>query len=114
MQELQEHIVSGEVFTMENFTIRRPARHIVCADGLILSVQASESHYCEPRSNEGPYTHVEVGFPSSRQPVLLPYAENPDDPTGTVYAYVPTQVVLDVINEHGGMIETIDSSRVRD
>ena len=38
---------------------------IVCKDGTTLSVQASEFHYCTPRDNKGPYTHVEIGFPST-------------------------------------------------
>ena len=41
---------------------------IVCADGFSLSVQASNGHYCTPRSNYGPYSRVEVGYPSSRPP----------------------------------------------
>ena len=30
------------------------------------------------------------------------YCEDCDDPTGTVYAYVPIGLVVDFINEHGG------------
>ena len=39
---------------------------IVCADGHTLSVQASETHYCTPRDNRGPWTHVEVGYPTAQ------------------------------------------------
>jgi len=41
---------------------------IICADGFTFSVQASETHYCRPRTNRGPYSAVEVGYPSSRPP----------------------------------------------
>ncbi len=41
---------------------------IVCNDGTIISVQASETHYCKPRSNYGPWYLVEVGFPTATPP----------------------------------------------
>ena len=37
--------------------------------------------------------------------MLMKYAEAPDDPTGTVYAYVPVQVVTNVIAKHGGIVD---------
>ena len=67
-------------------------------------MQASETHYCHPRKNLGiPYTQVEVGFPNKEEPALMPYAELPDNPLGTVYGYVPIGVVLRVIRKHGGL-----------
>ena len=43
--------------------------HIVCGDGIQLSVQASDGHYCSPRINgRGPYSNIEVGYPSIRPP----------------------------------------------
>jgi hypothetical protein len=77
--------------------------HIECADGLILSVQASSTHYATPRINHGPYTHVEVGYPSEPVEELMPYAEDGDCPTQTVYGYVPVEVVEQVIESHGGI-----------
>jgi len=42
---------------------------IVCKDGVSLSVQASQSHYCSPRmDNSDYYLDVEVGYPSVRPP----------------------------------------------
>lgn len=75
---------------------------LVCADGFSLSVQASMHHYCTPRNNEGPWTEVEVGFPSVLEEILLPYAEDEEDPIETVYGYVPVSVVRGVIRKHGG------------
>ena len=46
---------------------RRP--HVICEDGVRLSVQANAMAYCEPRNDIGPYTSVEVGFPSIRPPI---------------------------------------------
>ena len=79
---------------------------VVCADGFEMSVQANENAYCEPRLNrQKKYNLVEIGFPSSEEPLLMPWAQSPDDPTGTVYGYVPVDVVTNVIVKHGGMIE---------
>lgn len=75
---------------------------IECADGMSLSVQANEYAYCMPRLNFGPYTHVEVGFPSEIIPELLPYAEDASDPKATVYAMVPVELVEEIIKKHGG------------
>lgn len=77
------------------------AKAIKCADGLRLSVQASAGHYCEPREDFGPWSMVEVGFPSERVEDLMPYAETPSDPTNTVYGWVPVEVVERVIEAHG-------------
>ena len=78
----------------------------VCADGFSMSVQANSTSYCSPRRDHAnPYTSVEVGFPSKEEPLLLEWAEEPDKPTATVYAWVPVQVVTNVIAKHGGMVE---------
>jgi hypothetical protein len=76
---------------------------IECADGLTLSVQASAFHYCTPRETGAhPYQSVEVGFPSERIEALMPYAEDAEAPTETVYGYVPVEVVNQIVTEHGG------------
>ena len=82
--------------------ILNAAPRIVCADGFSMSVQAGEAIYCTPRNSDGPWTAVEVGFPSAKADLLMPYAEEPDKPTDTVYGYVPVSVVAQVIIDHGG------------
>lgn len=82
----------------------RFADRIKCADGLTLSVQASEYHYCIPRLSVGPWSHVEVGYPSERVGELMPYVEDENYPCDTVYGAVPVDVVDAVIAEHGGMV----------
>jgi len=78
---------------------------VVCADGFAMSVQASESAYCDPRENNAEhYTEVEVGFPSIKEPLLMEWAEDPRRPTDTVYAWVPCERVSLVIAKHGGMV----------
>ena len=80
-------------------------KRIECADGFSMSVQASKYNYCAPRiDNANEYTTVEVGFPSDYESLLAPWAENPEDCTGTVYGFVPTQVVVDVCAKHGGVV----------
>lgn len=81
------------------------APHIACVDGFSLSVQANYGAYCEPRQNIGPWTTVEVGFPSERPDAIMGYCENPDDPTETVYGYVPVEMVDALIDSHGGIKE---------
>ena len=80
---------------------------IVCTDGFSISVQGSAFAYASPRSNVGPYTHVECGFPSQKpySEELCGYAENPSDYTGTVYGYVPVGVILAELDLHGGIKE---------
>ena len=36
------------------------SKRYILHDGTILSIQASEMHYCTPRNNIGPYTAAEV------------------------------------------------------
>ena len=81
-------------------------KQVVCADGFMMSVQANDGAYCSPRINNATsYDEVEVGFPSEREPLLMDWCDDPQDPTGTVYGYVPIQVVTNVIAKHGGMVE---------
>ena len=86
--------------------MKNPMPKLICMDGFSISVQASRLHYCIPRDDTGPYTHVECGYPSEEVQELLEYKDSPDDPpTRTVYAYVPIQLVCDIINSHGGLEE---------
>ncbi len=85
---------------------------IVCADGFEMSVQAHQYSYCTPRTDEGPHTHMEGGFPSSAPlyPELLESRENAcegaeGDPCETVYPYVPREVFEREFELHGGMVE---------
>jgi hypothetical protein len=87
---------------------------ITCADGFKMSVQASSFHYCEPREDVGPFTAVEVGYPSLKDSDLEKFAEDPGAPiekgrdgtssVQTVYGWVPSTVVMSLIKKHGGMV----------
>ena len=98
---------------------------ITCADGFSLSVIAGPGAYCTPRPKmvphlpampyddeiddayfSGPYTHVEVGFPSAKpkpwKKSWRQYSESPGSPTATVYSWVPVELVRDLVQRHGG------------
>ena len=78
---------------------------IVCKDGFAMSVQANHGAYCSPRiDNAAKYTKVEVGFPSHIEPLLLEWADDKDQPTDTVYGYVPAHRISLVCVKHGGII----------
>jgi len=85
-----------------------------CADGFIMSVQASRMHYCQPREDmeDGDYSHWEIGFPSHPEIHLRCYYRG-GDPTQSIYEYVPTQVVNDIIAKHGGIAGTAKTQRRR-
>jgi len=80
-------------------------KKVVCADGFTMSVQAHDGAYCEPRVDDGYYSTVEIGFPSLVEGAILSYAEEPDNPTGTVYGWVPADLVRHLIDRHGGIVE---------
>ena len=86
-------------------TIRVMRPRIECNDGFTVSVQASEYHYCYPRDNaiQQGYTDVELGFPSEADELIDAYAEEPGEPTKTVYGCVPIDIVEKLVEKHGGI-----------
>jgi hypothetical protein len=79
---------------------------VICADGFTMSVQASQTAYCTPRSDSASeYTEVEIGYPSRPESLLMEWAESPDSPTDSVYAWVPVERVSLVLAKHGGIVE---------
>ena len=84
--------------------MRKYYDRVECKDGFTMSVQAGEHLYSTPRTNASRFTTVEVGYPSEREKLLMPYVEDASRPTDTVYAYVPVGVVAKVIRKHGGMV----------
>lgn len=85
-----------------NFLPRMP--RLILMDGTSLSVQAARYFYCTPCDNIGPYTAVEVGYPSARPPELWKeYCADWKDPCATVYDRVPIELVLFYIAARGGI-----------
>jgi hypothetical protein len=96
-----KHYTMGDM----NYSSRELTPRMALADGLTLSVQVSRTHYCSPRDDDFDYYgEVEIGFPSEQVDGLMKYAETPENPTGTVYAYVPVFVLDEIIEQHGGIV----------
>ncbi|WP_322507552.1 hypothetical protein [Anaerolinea sp.] len=92
-------------FILSNRDPRRGAvrKDIVCKDGFSFSCQASEAHYCCPRTDspgEEGYSHVEIGFPSKKEPLLESYSSS--FAGDNVFPLVPVEVVEQIIEKHGG------------
>jgi len=142
---------TNKVIDLENSHYRfqeiRP--RIICQDGVSLSVQGSETHYCQPRINDyANYYEVEVGYPSIRPPetwkqyfdgewqqigiigwIKRVWKERSsifyslknlkglgkwriedlfsfkDNATRSVYGYIPTKLIEEFLNSHGGIDE---------
>jgi hypothetical protein len=108
---LEEGVESNGPFpaTLPDISSAYRLRHterIVLGDGISLSIQASQYHYCMPRETlpYAEYESFEIGFPSECIEELLPYAEESDKPTQTVYPYVPKGIIEAVIVGHGGIV----------
>lgn len=76
---------------------------VICNDGFSISIQANQFAYCKPRNILEKWTCMELGFPSENEDLIIKYAENQKSLLSTVYPYVPMQVIVDVINTHGGL-----------
>lgn len=79
------------------------SKRITCKDGFSLSVQATYGAYCSPRTNVAVWDEVEVGFPSTKPELIMDFVEDKEQPTETVYGYVPIGLVEELIELHGGM-----------
>ena len=85
---------------------------VYCADGVSLSIQASEYAFCHPRQRiQQPwdfYSLVEVTYiyDKNTQPFAPPdlwrQHQEGDSP---IWAYVPVSVVKEFIQAHGGEVE---------
>lgn len=92
----------------EKFDFKPTNPRIYFNNGGSVSIQASRSHYCEPRNDKGPYSEMELGFPSEETviiPELLDYMEQQEDanPHKSVYPYTPVSVIKKFIEANGGI-----------
>lgn len=93
------------MFYRQSDPMRAVVPRIQCASGLSLSVQAGPDMYSFPRTWEGPWVSVEVGFPSRFVPALKPYGEDfTESENVVVYHNVPVSVVNRIIDQNGGII----------
>jgi len=79
-----------------------PNPRLECPDGFSVSIQAGQCMYSSPRDDFGPYSAVELGYPSDVPPwYVMEYCEDSEAPTNTVYGYVPVPLVVRMLKEHG-------------
>ena len=76
---------------------------LVLQSGVSVSVQAGQGKYSHPSTEAASYSAVELGYPSEKIDMIMPYAEDETNPTGTVYGWVPVGVVMALIIKHGGI-----------
>ena len=80
---------------------------VQCADGFTVSMQAGACLYCLPREDAGfPYWQVELGYPSEHPgDAIMEFIDGGpgDDPTKTVFGYVPVELVVTLLEAHGGI-----------
>lgn len=85
------------------YTIRH---HAILGDGTVLSIQAGFGTTSK-KSGEYGYSHWEIGIDHNTNNIIptqfVPYAEYLFGLT--VCNYVPTELILEVINERGGTLE---------
>lgn len=99
LERLQAHLAIQVKDLGAGYTWKELAPHVACKDGSTMSVQASETHYCAPRDNHGPYTHVEV-WCCGTVAAWEDYGTG-EDP----YAQVPIEMVAAEIDRRGGFAE---------
>jgi hypothetical protein len=102
LERLQDHL-STAVRVISGYAYKYQAPTVVCADGSTMSVQASKFHYCTPRSDFGPYTHVEVWYcKGPKQWEEYGYGDGSEP-----YVFVPIELVAEEIDRRGGMFEPL-------
>lgn len=91
----------------------RPILPFECKDGFSVSIQGGPGFYSLPNLEELSlmtttkertlirYTHVELGYPNAEEEALMGYAEDPSNPTDTVYPRVPVNIVNGILEKHG-------------
>lgn len=99
--KLSEFILITTKETEHGYTELKP--RIICNDGFNMSVQCGKGSYSTPRDVAQEYTAAEIGFPSEEEELINGYAEQTNDYTQTVYGWVPTDVIEEVIKKHGGI-----------
>lgn len=90
VNHITQHLMTSPVHSIGSTTFKEPVSHITCKDGTTLSVQASKYHYCKPREDTGPWTHVEV-MTTGATPIYFDTDEDMDD--SNLSAYVPIESV---------------------
>jgi hypothetical protein len=94
----------GGMLEYRDYDVSKIFPRMECADGFSMSVQGHAGAYSRPRDDfADSYSMVEIGYPTAREELLMPYVEDAKYPTDTVYGYVPVDIVEKIIAAHGGL-----------
>lgn len=107
MDPVNQFLRSTRMVKESGFLYKRP--RVVCKDNFSVSIQASSTNYCTPESDEEDviFKTVELGYPSEEDDLILQFAEYKDDPTSTVYPQVPIEIVNELLEKRGGIVDQI-------
>lgn len=93
-------LLSTPIKTIRGYQYKDQTKRIYCVDGAHASIQASETHYCSPQNNIGPYTHVEIWCIDDIGNIPVTQFEYSEDEPS---AYVPIEAVAAFLDDHGGI-----------
>lgn len=95
--------VTRRELPLEGRLCNRP--RVECRDGFSISIQASQFHYCRPRTNKigTIYETVELDCPTDYDDLILAFAGDEEHPTDSVYPQVPVSLVDKLLEKHGGI-----------
>lgn len=100
VNDINDYLKSSEIISFgPNNEHKQPVRAIRCKDGTIMSVQAGQFYYSKPRTNLGPWTHVEVMVISDTDTTY--FTNSPGEPC----AFVPIEDVAKEIISRGNRIK---------
>jgi hypothetical protein len=111
-KSLSKDVIRQVATRLNEYLSLGPKRPRISFGTVSVSMQAGEDLYSIPRSAKGPYSAVELGFPSKRPPpYIMKYMEPfKDDPTKNVYGYVPIELVARWVVEEYGNTEVLEKN----
>ena len=87
-------------------SITKRGGRIYFNNGSSISIKGGSGYYSQPREDGAVYTQLELGFPSEDMRLhkgFLKFQENPnEDPTQSVFGYVPIKVLNTLERMNGG------------
>ncbi len=95
-------ILASPVVNHGGYMYKAPIKSTTCVDGVTASIQASETHYCFPRENVGPYTAVEIWcIKGTDTTTITQFEYDSEEPSG----YVPIEAIVAFLDAHGGIAD---------
>lgn len=101
-----QDVMNANIHT--NFANRKMAAPLVLTDGTVLSIQASENHYCCPKATTSDYK-LHTAFEICTNKDIAEFNDyKEEDPLADhddycIYFFVPASVIKSVIEARGGI-----------